>query len=210
MKTKRRKASGKGVAAYMRVSTRRQKHDSQEKVLKEYVANHGLDVKWYRDTCSGKTVKRPGFDRLQADIFAGRIGRVLVARLDRVSRKMVDGVRVLGEWTDKGVEVTAVAQGLDFNGSSGRLMGNIMLALAEWERELLIERTCEGMDAARAKGVVIGRRKGDTGHKWNPAKRKVDVALAKSLRAQGVSVAEIAERFNCSRVAIYQALKTAP
>ena len=64
-----------------------------------------------------------------------------------------------------------------------------------------------GLRAARARGVQLGRRQGDTGHKWNPARRKVDLPLALSLRKQGVAVKEIAKRFGCSKVAVYAALK---
>jgi len=196
---------GQGVAAYVRVSTSRQKHDSQQKVLEEYVANHALQVTWYADVCSGKTTQRPGFERLQSDIFRGRVGRVIVYKLDRLSRRLVDGVRILSDWVDAGITVTSVTQGIDCSGSTGRLYANLLLVLAEWERENLIERVCDGLDAARAKGTRLGRPPG-TGHPLPLASRKVNPLLAHSLREQGIPVSAIAAKFRCSRPAIYQAL----
>jgi DNA invertase Pin-like site-specific DNA recombinase len=115
---------------------------SQEKALQDYIKNHGLsNVRWYRDKLSGATTKRPGFEKLQRDIkFSGKVGTVLVWKLDRLSRSLKDGVNILADWCDREIRVVAVAQQLDFNGSVGRLIAAVLLAIAQMERENIRER----------------------------------------------------------------------
>jgi DNA invertase Pin-like site-specific DNA recombinase len=88
------------VAAYIRVSTRRQNDDGQRAEVKKWLDNNGIDpmkVEWYCDKESGTTLKRPEFDRLQADIFHGRVKTVVLWKLDRLSRRLKDGITPLAE-----------------------------------------------------------------------------------------------------------------
>lgn len=92
------------VAAYIRVSTRRQNDDGQRAEVKKWLDNNGIDpmkVEWYCDKESGTTLKRPEFDRLQADIFHGRVKTVVLWKLDRLSRRLKDGITTLAEWSEK-------------------------------------------------------------------------------------------------------------
>jgi len=76
------------IACYVRVSTRRQKDDSQRAEIEKWLDANGIDrseVKWYADKESGKFLKRPEFDRLQADIFHGKVKVVICWKLDRLS-----------------------------------------------------------------------------------------------------------------------------
>ncbi len=196
------------AAAYLRVSTGRQRGASQLREVKRYCEAHGLaDVQWYRDKASGATLQRPAFAKLQADILAGRIHTVVLWRLDRLARSLRDGVNVLVDWCQRGIRVISVTQHLDFNGADGKVVAAVLPAVAEMEREAIRERTQVGLDAARARGVKLGRPKGNHAP-WSPAKHKVDPALARSLRRQGVTVRELAERFDCSRPTVYAALRT--
>jgi len=207
--TKRKsKANAKGrVACYCRVSTTGQKHDAQEHELGEYVRAHSIpDATWFRDKCSGATLDRPEFERLQQAIFAGRVSTVIVQRLDRLARSLRDGINVLTDWLERGVRIVAVRQNLDFNGATGKLVAAVLLAVAEMELETLRERTRAGVAARQAKGLPHGRPKGNRA-RWSLAKRKVDPALARSLRDQGVSVIDLAKRFGVSRAAVYSALR---
>ena len=75
------------TAIYLRVSSRKQDTASQEPDLRRWVAAQGIDgVRWYRDTFTGKTLDRPGFNRLLADVRAGKIDSVVCWRLDRLGR----------------------------------------------------------------------------------------------------------------------------
>ncbi len=178
----------KQTAVYVRVSTTDQKHDSQMYELERYIKAHGLKrIKYYTDKASGGSLDRPGMDKLRADIFKGEVSRVLVYKIDRLARSLKDGVALLTDWLERGVQVTSVTQQIDISGTVGKMLLSILLGFAEMERETLRERVRTGIAARKAKGLHHGRQKGDTGHKWNPAKRKVDPALARSLRDQGVN-----------------------
>jgi DNA invertase Pin-like site-specific DNA recombinase len=193
----------------MRVSTSGQKDDSQAHAINRYCEAHGLsDVRTYSDAATGAHLGRPAFGRLQRDIFAGRVHTVIVWKLDRLARSLRDGINALADWCERGVRIIAVSQQLDFNGVTGKLIAAVLLAVAEMERAAIIERTVAGLDAARAKGVTLGRPKGSRS-KWSLAKRKVDPVLAVSLRAQGVKVRDIAAKFGCSRQAIQTVLREA-
>lgn len=83
------------IAAYLRVSSADQKHDSQRSEIKRYLKNNGIHlsrVTWYEDTETGTRLKRPDFDRLQGDIFAGKIKTVILWKLDRhLTRLLASG-----------------------------------------------------------------------------------------------------------------------
>jgi DNA invertase Pin-like site-specific DNA recombinase len=205
--SKRQKNAGQWVAAYLRVSTAGQSHASQEHEVSQYVKAHGLRAIVYRDKATGANLDRPAFERLQRDIFAGRVSTVIVWRLDRLARNLRDGVNVLADWCERGVRLVSVTQQLDLSGAVGRMVTAVLLGVAEMERENINERIRAGIAARKAKGLPMGRVKGDIGHGWNPALRKVDPAIVRPLRAQGIPVAKIAERFNVTRQGVYAALR---
>ena len=198
----------KWAGCYLRVSSSGQRDDSQAHEVEQYIKAQGLNaVHWYRDTATGANLDRPEFERLQRDVFAGKVNAVIVWRLDRLARNLKDGINVLADWTGRGVRVVSVTQQLDLSGPIGRMIAAVLLGVAEMERENINERIRAGIAARKAKGLPMGRRRGDTGHPWSLVKRRVDVALARSLRAQGVSVADIATRFKVSRPTVYAVLK---
>jgi DNA invertase Pin-like site-specific DNA recombinase len=151
----------KMVAAYCRVSTLDQEKGlkSQENSLQDYCNNHGLaNLIWYRDRVTGSTADRPAFNKLQRDIFAGKIDTVVCWKLDRLSRSLKDGINILTDWLEKDVRVIATAQQLDFSGTVGQLIASVLFAIAAMERENLRENTKRGMAAAKARGVKLGKR----------------------------------------------------
>ena len=126
------------IAAYVRVSSRRQKDDSQRAEIEKWFDAHGIDrkaVEWYADKESGMTMKRPEFDRLQADIFHGKVKCVVLWKLDRLSRRLKDGITTLADWAERGLKIVVVTQQLEFNGAVGRTLAAVMLGLAEIELE---------------------------------------------------------------------------
>jgi len=188
----------KAVACYLRVSTWDQQKGlkSQEKALKDYCENHGLEnVKWYRDIITGASTDRPAFDKLQADIFNGRVHTVVVWKLDRISRSLKDGINTLCDWLAKGIRVVAVTQQLDFSGPTGQLVASVLFAVAAMERENIRENTRRGLAAAKARGVKLGKR---------PKLFAKDIV---PLLESGKTVAEVAEQFGKTRQAIYLALR---
>src|SRR6266852_1564122 len=110
------------IGAYLRVSSADQKHDSQRAEIRKYLKSNGVhanQVEWYEDTETGTRLQRPQFDRLQADIFAGKVKSVIVWKLDRLSRNLRDGVNVLADWAKKGLKIVVVTQQLELNGVVG-------------------------------------------------------------------------------------------
>ena len=186
------------MAVYVRVSTLDQEKgiDSQERALRDYLDGHGIEhATWYRDRLSGATLKRPEFERLQHDIFRGRIKTVVCWKLDRLSRSMKDGINTLSDWLEKDVRVVAVTQQLDFSGATGRMVAALLLAVAEMERENLRENTKRGMAAAKARGVKLGRR------------RVLHATNIMRLIESGKSVAEVARQLGRTRQAVYESLR---
>ena len=181
------------IAAYVRVSTKHQKTDSQEQEIRIWLGNNGYDlsqVEWYRDKESGKTLKRPEFDRLQADIFDGKIESVICWKLDRLSRRLRDGVNLLADWCERGLKVVVVTQRIELNGAVGRMIAAVMLGLAEIELEFRAERQAAGIKAARSRGVFLGRQPGTT---------KAKPQRAGELRTKGLNDTEIATALGVSR-----------
>jgi DNA invertase Pin-like site-specific DNA recombinase len=196
METK--KLNNKMIAAYCRVSTYDQEKGlrSQEKALKDYCDNHGLDkLIWYKDKITGSTTNRPAFNKLQRDIFNGKVSTVVCWKLDRLSRSLKDGVNILTDWLEKDVRVIATAQQLDFSGSVGQLIATVLFSLAAMERENLRENTKRGLAAAKARGVKLGKR---------PKLFAKDIV---PLLQKGLRIAEVSRKLGKSRQAIYDALK---
>lgn len=151
------------IAAYLRVSTKDQKNALQRAEISQWLAGHGhnLDeVTWYEDTGSGADANRPQFEKLQADVFSGNISMVVVYKLDRLSRDIKTGVNLIYDWIDKGIRLVSVTQQMDFTGSTGKLIGSLLMALADIEREYILERQADGIAAAKATGVYKGGKKG--------------------------------------------------
>ena len=157
---------------------------------------------------SGKDLDRPAMKQLQADVFAGKVAAVVVYRLDRLARNLRDGVNFLAELCERGVRVVSLCERLDLNGAVGQIIASVLFGVAQMEREAINERIRAGMAARRAKGLPMGRRPG-VRLPWSPAKRKVNPELARSLKAQGASVKDIAARFGCSVQAVYPVLRGA-
>ncbi len=175
------------IACYCRVSSRHQRTDSQVAEIGKWLHAHDYDnqqVEWFLDKETGKTLKRPEFERLQRDIFAGKVSMVVAWKLDRLSRRLKDGVNILADWCEKGLRIVVVTQQLDLGGAVGRMIAAVMLGLSEIELEFRAERQAAGIEVAKKNGVYKGRKRGTT---------KAEPARAKELRAKGLTTAEIAQ-----------------
>jgi len=181
------------LAAYCRVSSRKQKADSQVAEIGKWLAANGYDdqqVCWYVDKETGKTLRRPEFERLQQAIFTDKVSMVVVWKLDRLSRRLRDGVNVLADWCERGLKIVVVTQQIELNGAVGRMIAALLLGLAEIELEYRQERQAAGIEVAKRKGVYLGRKKGTT---------KGEPERARDLRAKGLKVVEIAQALGTSK-----------
>jgi site-specific DNA recombinase len=105
---------------------------------------------------SGGTIDRPALRRLLADVEAGKVDAVVVYKVDRLSRSLLDFSRIIGSLDEQGVTFVSVTQQFNTTTSMGRLTLNILLSFAQFERELVSERTSDKMSVARRKGKWIG------------------------------------------------------
>jgi DNA invertase Pin-like site-specific DNA recombinase len=139
---------------------------------------------------SGKSLDRPALHGALQRIAAGEAGGLVVAKLDRASRSVVDFGRLL-EWFDAAdATLVALDLGMDTSTSSGRLVANVMASVAEWERSVIGERTRDALAARKAQGLPISRP-------------SVDGPLAKrihALRAGGATYQAIADTLNTENV----------
>jgi DNA invertase Pin-like site-specific DNA recombinase len=190
------------IACYCRTSTTRQKNDSQVAEIEKWLAAHGFDssqVQWFIDQESGKTLKRPHFERLQKAVFSGQVKTVVVWKLDRLSRRLKDGVNVLADWCEKGIKVVVVTQQIELDGPVGRMIAALLLGLAEIELEYRRERQMAGIEVARKRGVFLGRQQGTT---------KAKPERAVELRQRGLKPAEIAQALGTSERTVQRYLGT--
>jgi DNA invertase Pin-like site-specific DNA recombinase len=190
------------MACYCRVSTRRQKADSQKADIQRWLTGHAVPpaaVQWFEDVESGTTLTRPAFDRMQQGIFMGTITTVVVWKLDRISRRQREGVNLLAEWCERGVRVVVITQQLDLSGAVGRLVASVLFGLAEIEHEYRQERQAAGIAVAKLKGRYHGRAKGTT---------KAQPTRARLLHERGFTVAEITHALQISLRTVYRYLAT--
>lgn len=180
------------VAVYARVSTSDQKCESQLAELTAFCAAHSwLIHDSYVDVASGSRADRPELVRLLEDARHHKFRAVLVWKLDRFGRSMIDlrkNVDSLKHW---GIRFLATSQGIDTgleSGAAGNFLLNVLAAAAEFERELLRERTRAGVQTARRAGKVLGR-----------PRVVVDKAAVERLRLAGCSIRDIAKRLGCGR-----------
>lgn len=188
------------IACYCRVSSRRQRHDSQKAELQRWLRHNGIRarrVTWFEDTETGRTLRRPAFEQLQQAIFNGTVKTVVVWKLDRLSRRQRDGVNLLADWCERGIRVVVVTQQIDLSGPVGRLVASVLFGLAEIEQEYRRERQAAGIAVARRKGVYRGRVKGTT---------KAQPTRARALRAHGLTTQEIANALKVSPRSVFRYL----
>ena len=149
------------AAIYARVSTKigSQNPDMQLRELHEYCKQRGWDVAGeYVDAgVSGSRDRRPALDRLLDDARRRNFGAVVVVKLDRLARSVLHLTAMGAEFEALGVDLVVVDQAIDTSTPSGRLLFNVLGAIAEFERDLIRERTAAGVAAARRRGRHPGR-----------------------------------------------------
>ena len=149
----------KKTAAYIRVSTRQQNASMQERAIREWAKAKGVKLKFYRDEFTGRTMDRPGWNQLEADLFAGKLDRVITWKLDRLGRTVSGLTKLFDDLQERGVPLLSLTEGFDLTKPMGKLIANVMVSLAEYETELRGERVQAGQAAARARGVTWGGSK---------------------------------------------------
>ncbi len=153
------------VAIYARVSTEEQDSDKQVDICKTACEKEGYEIyNIYQEVISGTTTSRPAFNKLLEDMRAYKFDAIMVTKLDRLGRSLQHLLSLFDEFNRKGVHFIAVTQNIDTTSASGKLQMQIMGAFAEFERNIISERTKEGL--RKAEGV------GKRGKDKQPRKRR--------------------------------------
>jgi DNA invertase Pin-like site-specific DNA recombinase len=151
-----RKSSEEGLAQEFN-SLDAQRDSAEAYVLSQRHAGWTALAERYDDGgYTGANLERPSLQRLLADIEAGGIDCVMVYKVDRLSRSLLDFARLIGIFDRRGVNLVSVTQQFNTTTSLGRLTLNILLSFAQFEREIIAERTRDKMSAARRKGKWVG------------------------------------------------------
>lgn len=134
------------VGIYSRVSTTDQNAQKQIELCKEYCNRMGYEIyKIYKDEISGTTTSRPSFNELLEDMRKWKFNSIVVTKLDRIGRSLKHLLSLFDEFNSKGIHFIAVTQNIDTSTSAGKLQMQIMGAFAEFERNLISERTKEAL-----------------------------------------------------------------
>ncbi len=137
------------VAIYTRVSTEEQHADKQEKSLREYCLRNNYEIfAVYEDVISGTIDSRPSFNQLLEDMRRYKFNCVIVTKLDRIGRSLKHILTLFDEFNKKGVSFIAITQNIDTSSSIGKFQLQMLGAIAEFERNLISERTKEGLKYA--------------------------------------------------------------
>lgn len=179
------------LIGYARVSTQDQNLDLQLKALSDYGCS-----KIFKEKVSGKSKDRPELNSMLSQLRAG--DTVVVWKLDRLGRSIKDLIHLVELFQSSDVNFVSVTDSIDTSTAMGRFTFNIFASLAQFEREIIRERTNAGLSAARAKGRKGGRPSG-------LSKEKVKVAeQIKVLFDSGRDIEDIKETFKVSKATIYR------
>ena len=144
--TNKKITMGKTIAIYVRVSTEKQFYDKQIDSCKRFCEIKGFEIyKVYSDVYTGKEISRPAFQELLNDMRQYKFSGVVCTKLDRIARSLKHLINILEEFQNKGVDFIATTQNIDTTTSAGKLQMQILGAFAEFERNLISERTKEGL-----------------------------------------------------------------
>lgn len=182
------------LIGYGRCSTTEQNTDDQERRLKEAGCDPGN--LFIDKGVSGKLASRPQWDACMKYLREG--DTLVITKLDRAGRSLQHLVKLSEELRQRGIGLKVLDQGIDTTTAAGRLFYNMVASFAEFERDLIVERTHEGLRTAWSSGKRSGRP---------PKLSDDDRAEARRMHDEGKSVVYIAKRLRVSRPVIYRALE---
>jgi DNA invertase Pin-like site-specific DNA recombinase len=171
------------AAAYVRVSDRDQRPDLQRDEIAAAAAARGCEVAvWFEEKASAKTTARAALDALRAEVRAGKWKVLFVWKLDRLCRSGIrDAFVLIDEFRAAGCKVISLRDPFDLAGPAGDLLLAVFAWAAQVERQFIAARVKAGMDAARRRGVHVGR-----------PRRIFDLGRARAMLAQGASKRTVA------------------
>jgi len=194
----------KQAIGYARVSTRDQADnghslEAQQAKIEAYATLHDLQLMGVAidDGYSGKDLDRPGIEKVLGMIRRRAVDVVIVAKLDRITRSVRDLGDLIERFDASGIQFASVADNIDTNTAAGRLVLNVMASVAQWEREVIGERTSDALAHMRANGRRVSRfapygyRLTADGAVEPDAHEQEAVVMIRQLRANGMKLDKI-------------------
>ena len=194
------RASGREVAAYVRVSSRAQTHATQRAAIEQAATARGDAITaWFSEKRTGAELARPELDEVRAQARAGKLSRLYVFRLDRLTRSGIrDTLSVVDEFRRHGCELVTVADGFDLAGPAAEIVLAVMAWASKMERQAINERISAARDRLEASGERWGR----------PSRMgEAVIAQARAMKQEGRSVREISEALKVPKSTIGRALQ---
>jgi DNA invertase Pin-like site-specific DNA recombinase len=192
-------------AIYCRVSSRDQTHASQLPDLERWVEAQGGPIAWFKDTFTGRSMNRPGMDRLVEQLRAGRLERIVVWRLDRLGRTTKGLCQLFDELTERKVDLVSLKDGFSLASPAGTLHARILASVAEYETEVRAERVAAGQAVARRNGKKWGGSR--KGWRWKVSDEQQAAIL--EMHGAGKPITQIARITGLSCPSVYRILKRA-
>lgn len=144
------------IYGYARVSTKGQARDGNSLEVQTQLLKDAGAKQIFYDSFTGTKVQRPEFDKLTSNLSSG--DTLIVTKLDRFARSASQGSQMIESLINRGVTVHILNLGVMDNTPTGKLIRNVMLSFAEFERDMIVERTQEGKAIAREKGIRVDGR----------------------------------------------------
>lgn len=179
------------IIGYARVSTEQQNLDRQTDALNKY----GID-ELYTEKMTGTKTDRPELDNVKLRARAGDI--IVIESLSRLGRSTKDLLCLIDEFNKNDIQLVSLKENIDTSTPTGKLLLTVLSAISQFERDLIVQRTSEGLASARARGRKGGRPKADT--------KAIDKAI-KLYTAQAHSISEICTITGISQATLYRELK---
>jgi DNA invertase Pin-like site-specific DNA recombinase len=191
------------VAAYVRVSSYSQDASMQRDAIARACSARGEgEPEWYSDTWTGGALRRPSLDSLRQAVREGRIGKLYVWRLDRLTRSGIrDTLDLVEELTRHGCELVTIADGFTLEGPGAEIVLAVLAWAAKMERLAIGERISAARERAKAEGKGWGRPK---------RLNRVAVKQIRALRETGSTVRAIAASLKVPRSTVWRALSQKP
>jgi DNA invertase Pin-like site-specific DNA recombinase len=186
---------------YARVSTNDQHPEAQA----ERLTAAGCERVYTDKGVSGKLARRPQWDALLGQLRPGDV--LVTVRLDRIGRSVKNLIEVTGDLAERKVDLVVLDQGIDTTTPAGRMLFHVLAAIAEFEHDLIRERTMDGLAAARARGRTGGRKAKLTPAQVAHARRLYDEVGEDGKRAH--TVEEIGKLLGVTRTTVYRSLERA-
>ena len=187
------------LIGYVRVSTARQREgyslEAQREAIERYCKAHGYELLAIEEESESAIKARPVFQRVKAQVLEGEADGLIVAKLDRLGRSVRDLANIAEELSREGKQLISVGDNIDTSTSNGKLLFHILSAIAEYERELLIERTKAGRALAEKQGKICHR-----------PRKEIDPKVLREMKAKGVSHRMMAKILGVSRATILKRL----